>query len=40
MCYVKISGLPREGWGVQTPPTQIPKALQNHVKLNPICEIC
>ena len=23
-------------WGVQTPPPEIPKALQNRVKLNPI----
>jgi hypothetical protein len=32
------SGVPRGGWGVQTPPAEIPKALQNHAKLNPICE--
>ena len=24
------------GWGVQTPPPEIPKALQNRAKLNPI----
>ena len=36
-----ISGIPRGGgvWGVQTPP-EIPKALQNRAKLNPICENC
>ena len=36
-----VSGVPRGGvgvWGVQTPPHEIPKALQNHAKLNPICE--
>ena len=26
-------------WGIQTPP-EIPKALQNCAKLNPICENC
>jgi len=36
-----ISGVPRGGiWGVQTPPPEIPKALQNRAKLNPICENC
>ena len=36
------SGVPRgEVWGVQTPSSpEIPKALQNHAKLNPICENC
>ena len=27
-------------WGVQTPPPEIPMALQNCAKLNPICENC
>ena len=27
-------------WGVQIPPPEIPKALQNCAKLNPICENC
>ena len=27
-------------WGVQTPPPEIPKALQHCAKLNPICENC
>ena len=27
-------------WGVQTPPPEIPKALQNCAKLNPICQNC
>ena len=32
----RSSGVPRAGvWGVQTPP-EIPKALQNRAKLNPI----
>ena len=26
------------GWGAQPPPPEIPKALQNCAKLNPICE--
>jgi len=31
------SGVPRWGWGVQTPPPpEIPKALQNRAKVNPI----
>jgi len=31
------SGVPRgEGWGDSTPPPEIPKALQNRVKFNPI----
>ena len=31
----------RGGWGVQTPPPpEIPKALQNCAKLNPIWENC
>ena len=29
------SGLPRGCWG-SNPPSEIPKALQNHAKLNPI----
>jgi len=29
------SGVPRACWGVQTPPPEIPKALQNRAKLNP-----
>jgi len=29
-------GVPRGVWGVQTPPPEIPKALQNCVKLNSI----
>ena len=29
------SGVPRVGWG-STPPPEIPKALQNRAKLNPI----
>jgi len=29
------SGVPRGGWGVQTP-AEIPKTLQNRAKLNPI----
>jgi len=33
--FIIISGLPRGGLGVQTPP-KILKALQNHAKLNPI----
>ena len=33
-------GVPRGGvWGVRPPP-EIPKALQNRAKLNPICENC
>ena len=28
------------GWGVQTPPPEIPKAFQTRAKLNPICENC
>ena len=39
ICAEHISGVPRGGWGVQTPP-EIPKALQNCAKLNPICENC
>jgi len=31
----RSSGVPSGGWGVQTPP-EIPKALQNRAKLNPI----
>ena len=31
-----ISGVPTGGWGVQTPLPEIPKALQNRAKLNPI----
>ena len=27
------------GWGFQPPP-EIPKALQNHIKQNPMCENC
>ena len=35
------SGVPSgRVWGVQTPPPENPKALQNHAKLNPICENC
>ena len=35
------SGVPRGVWGVQTlPPPEIPKALQNRAKQNPICENC
>ena len=33
---IKISGVPRGVWGVQTPPPEILKAFQNHAKLNPI----
>ena len=33
---VSSSGVPRGVWGVQTPPPEIPKALQNRAKLNPI----
>ena len=34
---IQGSGVPRGGvWGVQTPPPEIPKALQNRAKLNPI----
>ena len=29
------SGVPRGGSGVQTPPPEIPKTLQNRAKLNP-----
>ena len=38
MEFVCYSGVTRGGvWGVQpSPPTEIPKALQNHAKLNPI----
>ena len=36
-CWI-TSGVPRGG--VQTPPPEIPKALQNCAKLNPICETC
>jgi len=32
----RISGVPRGGLGVQTPPSQVPKALQNRAKLTPI----
>ena len=32
---VRLSGVPRGGWGVQ-PPSEILKALQNRAKLNPI----
>ena len=37
-----VSGVPRGvGFGVfNTPPPEIPKALQNCAKLNPICENC
>jgi len=31
-----ISGVPRGVWGVQPSPPEIPKALQNRAKLNPI----
>ena len=30
----------RGGVGAFNPPTEIPKALQNRAKLNPICENC
>ena len=33
--YLEYSGILRGGFGVFKPP-QIPKALQNHAKLNPI----
>jgi hypothetical protein len=32
----RTSGVPRGGWGVQPPPPEILKALQNHAKLIPI----
>jgi len=32
----EFSGVPRGVWGVQTPPPEIPEALQNRAKLNPI----
>ena len=37
-CSPEDSGVPRGGWRVQThlPPTEIPKALQNRAKINPI----
>ena len=37
-----VSGVPSGGGGlgVQTPPPEIAKALQNCAKLNPICENC
>ena len=35
-CQSCISGVPRGGWGVQTSPPEILKALQNRAKLNPI----
>jgi len=35
--YVAHSGVPRGGFGVfEPPPPEIPKALQNRAKLNPI----
>ena len=37
---IMLSGVPRGGVGVFKPPPQIPKALQNRAKLNPICENC
>jgi len=37
--WIGTSGVPRGGWGVQTPPHEIPKALQNRAKLNPIVKI-
>ena len=33
---VESSGVPKGGLGVSNPPPQIPKALQNRAKLNPI----
>ena len=36
----EISGVPRGGLGCSNPPPDIPKALQNRAKLNPICENC
>ena len=35
MCVALVSGVPRGGWGVQTPPPEILKAPQNRAKLNP-----
>ena len=32
----EVSGVPRGGFGGFKPPSKIPKALQNHAKLNPI----
>ena len=35
--YLPISGVPRGGsWEVQPPPPEIPKAVQNRAKFNPI----
>ena len=34
-CSAVISGVPRGFWGVQPPP-EIPKAIKNRAKLNPI----
>ena len=34
--YIYISGIPRGGLVAFNPPPQIPKALQNRAKLNPI----
>jgi len=33
---IPLSGVPRGGLGGFNPPPEIPKALQNHAKLNPI----
>ena len=36
----QCSGVPRGVLGCSTPPPEIPKSLQNCVKLNQICENC
>jgi len=33
---LQTSGVPRGVWGGLTPPPEVPKALQNRAKLNPI----
>ena len=40
-CHNHLSTVAYRGgvWGLQSPP-EIPKDLQNHAKLNPICENC
>jgi len=35
-CILLLSGVPGGVWGVQPPTPEIPKALQNRAKLNPI----
>ena len=30
----EVKGVPRKVWGVQTPPPEVPKAIQNRANLN------